>query len=81
MSANGPTWSLDPDSFVPSRSDGKAMFTGSEFDRQAWPPCPVCGDPIEVDAIPTPTLDGGETMFITGRVRCWRGCDWRKIQT
>ena len=47
-------------------------YTWAEFQDQAKPPCPVCGDALDVDAISGQR--GADTYFIPGRIRCLRGC-------
>lgn len=71
------SWTLDPDTLHLAEASGRTSFTAEEFARQVWPPCPVCGTPIVVDAIPAPSWTDRDTV-IAGRWRCRRGCDPRR---
>lgn len=64
MSDDEPKW-IDP---APSR-----LYTWEEFVTQDWPPCPVCGQEVDVDAHPSPDYGTRVTRYTRGRVRCPRG--------
>jgi hypothetical protein len=63
------TWSLEPGTWELIDSEGKTQFTLGEFNRRKRPPCPVCGDEIIVQAIPTPDATGLDTV-IPGNLEC-----------
>lgn len=56
--------------------DGYATFSWDEFMSQAWPPCPVCGEPVVVE--PSPVLGGlgnFSKRYKPGRAKCPRRCN------
>ena len=74
------SWSLEPGTWNLIDSEGRTQFTWVEFNRQRWPDCPVCGSQIEVEPIPTPSLDTGENLVILGNCRCPRGHTPRDVE-
>lgn len=71
-------WYIDPDSLqlagVPS-----SIMTDDEWREQAWPSCPTCGGPIEVDRIEITTAECPSPYRCpTGMWECPRGCDPRR---
>jgi hypothetical protein len=67
------TWCIDPSTFA--LTGGTPPRTLSEFAAQEWPPCPVCGTAIEVDAVAVPVMGSRESGFMMGQWYCSRGCD------
>lgn len=70
------TWTIDPETLRFSENDARPEhgYTRAEFDAMDPPPCPTCGTPVDVTAIPTPDLGSRETRYIPGRWRCPRSC-------
>ena len=68
------TWTIDPQSGVVSHSEGYRELTWDEFQRQEWPPCPHCGQRLDVEGIACGTFDGS-TKYIPGNVACPTGHD------
>lgn len=72
MSEQG--WHFDADGKF---SEGDARphphgYTWAEFQEQEKPPCPVCAEPLDFDAVEGRGASRGR--FIPGRARCLRGC-------
>lgn len=68
------TWHLEPSTF--GLYGGIAPSTLAGFAEQQWPPCPVCGTTIDVDAICVPTTPHDpEVLYMMGQWHCPRGCD------
>jgi hypothetical protein len=68
-------WQIDPDTLT--LTGPHRRFTAHEFNRQAWPPCPVCRTTTKVDRLDVPHLDNPEPVYIAGHWECPRGCDPR----
>lgn len=70
-------WTIDADfRFNGGERDGmhgESGYTWAEFTAKARPPCPACGDPIEVAAVECRDGDG-RNLFIPGSVSCRNGC-------
>jgi hypothetical protein len=69
------TWHLEPSTF--GLYGGIAPSTLEGFAEQQWPPCPVCGTTIEVDAISVPDLGipSAKWAYVMGEWHCPHGCD------
>lgn len=51
---------------------GKSGYTWDEYCAKTPPPCPGCGEPVDVEPIRTGGL--GPDLFIPGAVTCSNGC-------
>ena len=71
------TWTFDRRTQQLTNSEGHNEFTATEFDRQVWPACEICGSTLHVQAIRTPNALAEDT-FIPGRITCLTGCDLRR---
>lgn len=51
------------------------LMSRRQFDEQDWPPCPVCGRIVDVDAIELPEFGRPHSSYMVGGWRCRNGCD------
>lgn len=70
-------WTIDENfNFDEGERDGahgRSGYTWAEFCAKTPPPCPGCGDPVDIT--PIYCRDGSERdLFIPGTVRCLNGC-------
>lgn len=69
-------WEIDPETFrLTGVDDGP--FNAQEFAAIERPPCPVCGDIIDVDRISVQGIANPYPAFIAGGWDCPQECDPR----
>lgn len=58
---------------------GKTMITGEEWRNMAWPPCPKCGETIDVDRLEVTKFGQRVRHYVPGRWECPNECDPRTL--
>lgn len=74
-------WRINPNSrdLEPVEGRHPGTFTGQDIRAQDFPPCPVCGDTIDVDFINVQGYADQFPKFLMGRWGCPNDCDPRPI--
>ena len=57
----------------------KRAVTGEEWRRMVWPPCPKCGETIDVDRAEVTEMGQLVRHYIPGRWECPNECDPRSL--
>jgi hypothetical protein len=73
-------WEIDPETFLLTGVGG-GPFTGQEFEAIERPPCPVCGDTIDVAQISVRASGQRFPSYVPGSWQCPQGCDPRPRRT
>lgn len=70
-------WRINPDTCQLEVQNGKApaTFRGQDLRAQDWPPCPVCGTAVDVNAIDVRKFADRFAVFVLGSWECPNDCD------
>lgn len=58
---------------------GRNAFTGEQWREMVWPPCPKCGETIDVDRVDVTERQELVRHYIPGRWECPNECDPRSL--
>lgn len=74
-------WQINPETLglEPEEGADPGTFNAQDLAAQQWPPCPVCGVTIKVDAINVQTSGDHWEIYALGRWQCRNGCDPRPV--